>query len=164
MSWYRRTRTAARTWIAALGLALAAVGGGVAQDEVMPIENLRLPLERYEDGTLKTQVRAGVALVPPEGLIVASNVVVEMFAPDGTLDLRMEAEDCRLDRQQGAADSSSRVRVERGDVTLSGEGFVWSGEKKRVRIKSKARVAFRRDLLKTKERLDKLLGRSEESR
>jgi len=162
MNWCRRTKTSARLRMLAAGLALAA--GAAAQDDVMPIENLRLPLERYEDGTLKTQVRAGAALVPPEGLIVASNVVVEMFAPDGTLDLRMEAEDCRLDRERGAADSSSAVRVQRGDVKLSGKGFVWSGEKKRVRIKAEARVAFRRDLFKTKGPLDKLLGRSEESR
>jgi hypothetical protein len=139
---------------------LAAACGCPAQEAAMPIRNLRLPLEHYEDGTVKTQLRAGVALVPPQGIVTASNVVVELFLPDGSVDVRLDAEDCRFDREQGRVDSENRVKVTRAGVELSGKGFIWQREKQRVKILSRARVAFQRDLKKTRGSLTARLGRS----
>lgn len=134
------------------------VGSGVlAQDgEAMPIENLRLPLEHYEDGTVKTQFKAAFALVPPKGVIVATNVVIELFLPDGTRDAIVEAEDCRYDREGQTVTSDSRIRMERQGVVISGKGFEWLGARERVRILSVARVSFARNIAATSNILKRL--------
>lgn len=146
-------------WVAAASPAVREV---VAQDAAMPIKNLRMPLEHYKDGTVKTQLKAAYALVPPDGLILASNVVMEMFFEDGALDSVIKAVDCRYSRDQQHVQSDSAIRIERNGIVISGKGFEWYGEEHRVEICSEARVEFRRDLSRTRDLLERSVTRREE--
>lgn len=132
----------------------------VAAEDGLPIENLRLPIDHYPDGTIKTQLKAVFARVPPSGAIVASNVVVELFREDASLDAVIRAEKCRYDKEKRIAESESAIRIERNGVIISGQGFEWNGAKERVRILSMAKVLFTRDLSRTGEALQS--GRKEQ--
>ena len=55
-----------RLWISVIlgGLILAAARPAQGDDEPMPIKNLRLPLDRDENGRIKTQLVAEQAALP----------------------------------------------------------------------------------------------------
>lgn len=138
---------------AAYVLMIAAAVGGTpvtrAQEDAVPIENLRLPIEHYPDGTVKTQLTAGLALMGSSGMMTASNVVFTLFRSDGSVDAVIHAEDCRYDKEAKTAESESSIRIERSGVTISGKGFEWRGDQERVRILSLAKVRFKRNLAGT---------------
>jgi len=148
--------------LSCLAATLLTVQAGRAQDSAVPVERLRLPIEHYEDGTVKTQLKAEHALVPQAGAIVASNVVVELFRPDASTDAVIHAEDCRYDREEGKVESDSKIRVERNGIVITGRGFEWYGDKERVKILSMARVVFQRDLSRTQEFLTERKERAPE--
>lgn len=153
MSFFDRRRTLLLT--ACLAATLPAARAGRAQDAAVPIQNLRMPVEHYEDGTVKTQLKAGLALVPQSGTIVASNVVLELYHEDASLDAVINADDCSYNREESQAESDSNIRIERDGIVITGKGFEWQGNKERVKILSMARVVFQRNLSRTRGLLSK---------
>jgi hypothetical protein len=146
--------------IAMMALLLVA-DGARAQDEetprVYPIRDLRLPLEQYEDGAVKTQLRAGGAEVPPRGHVHGRDVLLEMFDPGGGTNVAVWAETCRYSRRYQTAGSDGPVRVEARGLKVTGRGFVWESGQERVIIKQDVRVVLQRDLAKTKGALRSIL-------
>jgi len=124
--------------------ATAAVAEPKPDEAELPIEDVLLPVELYDDGTVKTQIVAGRARIPAAGDIVATQVKIQFFSPDGELESRVMAERCRYDRQRGRATSDSPVRYERKGAVISGVGFEWHAEEAFVKILDKAKVVFRR--------------------
>ncbi|MCK5528374.1 MAG: hypothetical protein KAI74_01710 [Kiritimatiellae bacterium] len=122
----------------------------IAEEMATPVKNLRLPMEYYEGGAVKTQLKAGFALVPPKGIIIASNVVMEMFFEDGSTNVVMTAESCRYDRAKEMASSAGKVKIVRDDVILTGKGFEWFSDRERVKILSEAKIVLRRKAGKSK--------------
>lgn len=116
----------------------------IAEEMAMPVKNLRLPMEHYENGAVKTQLKAGFALVPPKGIIIASNVVMEMFFEDGSTNVVMTAESCEYDRAKETATSTGKIKIVRDDVVLTGKGFEWYSNRERVKILSEAKIVLRR--------------------
>ena len=87
----------ARALVAVLWVAV--VSASTAQDdENLPIENVILPVEVYDDGTVKTRFLAGRARIPAAGPIVATDVKIEFYKPDGQLESRVMADRCRSER------------------------------------------------------------------
>lgn len=128
----------------ALAIVLATVAGRSAcAQEVMPIEDLRLPLEHYDDGTLKAQLVAGWAKVPPRGAVEATDVRVELYNRDGSLSGTMQVEHCRYDRDTRRVTSDSKVRLERDSVVITGIGMEWDAEQETVRIRRDPKVVFK---------------------
>ena len=117
-----------------------------AQDEVimMPIEDLRLPLERHANGQTKTQLTAGRALVPSsgEGDIKAENIGVEVFDETGASIGVMTAESGVYSRQEQTAVSTGRVEVAREGVVVTGKGMIWKGLEETVKVTSDVRVVI----------------------
>ena len=130
-----------RLWISAILAAAAclavepalAAGGGSVTGEVasvagrgpaedMPIKDLRLPLERYEDGKIKTQLVAAQARIPPKGDIEARKVRLEFYKND-TIDALMVADDCRYNRASGTARSDSPIRLQSEGILITGIAF-----------------------------------------
>ncbi len=132
--------------IAVIGLvsASALVSMVVAEEMAMPVKNLRLPMEYYESGAVKTQLKAGFALVPPKGMIVASNVVMHMFFEDGSTNVMMTADSCNYDREKQSADSDGKIKIVRDNITITGKGFEWYSERERVKITSDAKIVLTR--------------------
>jgi hypothetical protein len=111
-----------------------------------PIQALRLPLEFHEDGSVKSQLRAGLADVPATGAIHAAEVRFEVFEPDGSTNLVVTAEDCTFDRVHGLATSETRVSLARADVSIRGVGLEWELTNQMIRLKHDVEVVLRRNL------------------
>ena len=58
----------------------------------------------------------------------------------------MTADDCTYSRETGIAKSESNVRVERGDIVVTGKGFEWSATNQIVKIMSDVKVTLKGDL------------------
>ena len=116
----------------------------MAEEMAMPVKNLRLPMEHYESGAVKTQLKAGFALVPPKGMIVASNVVMHMFFEDGSTNVLMVAENCNYDREKQSANSEGKIKIVRDNIIITGKGFEWYSERERVKILSGAKIVLTR--------------------
>ena len=121
--------------------------GALSGDEkTIPIEDLRLPLEYYEDGKIKTQLIAGLAKVPPRGDIEASDVRVEFYRENGESEARMFAEECRYMRTAAMATSESNVRLEREGIVITGTGLEWRAKEQMVKILDNAKVVLKRSI------------------
>lgn len=141
-----------------LGLFASVAGGQTNQPiEDLPIEDVVMPVEVYEDGTVKTRILAARAQIPAVGDILAVDAKIEFYAPDGTLESRVLSERFRFDRQKGLATSDGWVRYERKGITITGEGFEWYAEQQYVKILDDAKVAVQRRDIKG---LGGRLGRS----
>ncbi|MDP6524717.1 MAG: hypothetical protein QGH15_10895 [Kiritimatiellia bacterium] len=125
-------------------IAFAAVRVATGEQEAPRIENLRLPLEFYDDGTVKRQLQAGVARVPAKGPIDARKVKVECFDRTGALELIMISDKCSYDREAGTAKSSEDVKVAARGLLISGKGFTWESNGQTVDIHENCRVVFNR--------------------
>lgn len=113
-----------------------------AEEMAMPVKKLRLPMEYYESGAVKTQLKAGFALVPPKGIIVASNVVMHMFFEDGSTNVMMTADNCKYNREKQSATSDGKIKIVRDNIVITGKGFEWYSERERVKIISDAKIVL----------------------
>jgi hypothetical protein len=130
-----------RFWVGCLVVVLAAIGG-YAQDK---LTELRLPLGYYPDGTLKAELRASDADIESEIRFRGRHVRYRSYAPDGSVDIAMDAADALVNRATMTASSTGAVKIVKGEVEISGVGFDWYGEEKKVKIKSQARIEFLRN-------------------
>ena len=118
------------------------------------IEDLRLPLEFYADGTLKSELFAERAHVQPDTTIAASGIVFRVFDTNGMVDLTITAQDAECSREQQAGWSDKSVSIQKGDMLVTGKGFKWSGSDGTMRILRQARVSFPSELIKTERILE----------
>ena len=127
--------------------ALLLCRAGYGQAPMLEVKNLRFPMEHYEDGSLKTELTAETAKQTEDGGIInATGVRVEFFAPDGRLEAVAEADTCLYDRVSGTATSDGPVHVNRGAFDVTGRGFEWSMEKSLFRILNDVRVVVPGDM------------------
>jgi LPS export ABC transporter protein LptC len=117
---------------------------GLAQEAKLPIKGMRIPLELFEDGRVKMQFSAARARVP-EGRaeMEASEVLVESFEVDGSLAMIMEADTCWYNRTTGRLDSDGPVRMDRGDMEITGVGMEWKASEQKLRLYSDVRVVLK---------------------
>lgn len=136
----------ASTGVAAAAEALEDASGIAGGASESPIQELRLPLEFYDNGALKSQLTAAFANVPETGAIDASDVRFEMFEPDGVTNLVVTAEECRFDRDAGLATSQTRVTLRKRDVAISGVGLEWELTNEVIRLRDDVKVVMQRTL------------------
>jgi len=139
MKWSTEYRFPAGLTVALL---LSLFGSATSAEELLPIEDAVMPLEVYDDGTVKTRVSAARARIPAAGDIVAVDAKIEFYRSDGELESRIIAERLRYDRQKGFASSDGHVRYERKGAVITGEGFEWHAEEQLVKILNNAKVVF----------------------
>ena len=113
------------------------------EDEDWPFLDVRVPLELYEDGAVKTEIRADAAGMPDGGITHAKGVEVVLYSPDGEQEARFEGERCRYDRAARRVESDGPVRLESGNVVVVGRGLRWDAQEEHVRILHDVRVTFR---------------------
>ena len=141
-SWTEIARRAA--WWAALAAAAAAALAAPAGEP--PVEQLRMPIDYHPDGRIKTQVTAGSARISAEGPVDATDVRVEMYGTNGTVEGRMEAKHCILNREAGTGTSDSDVRVQAQGAVITGTGFEWNAKARTVRILRNAKVVMEKNM------------------
>ena len=128
------------------GLAIVlALGVPLAWGADAPIKNLRIPLEHYEDGKVRTQITAGTAAMQEGGSVDAQNVRIEIFGRDGVVEGLVEAGDCFVDREKQMVTSTNTVRVTQKGVSITGVGFEWQAADQSFKILTHARVVFIRE-------------------
>jgi hypothetical protein len=129
----------------ASGPALTNAAAGAATNA--PMENVRVPLEHWPDGKIKTQIVAAEARMPEEGGdLQASRIRIETYFEDGRPENLVMAQDCRLGKDRQSAKSEGSVHMERDGVLITGKGFVWNGEEQSIRILRDVRVVLQRNI------------------
>ncbi len=128
-----------RIGILLVGMVVVGLPAARAQE---PIEDLRVPMEYYEDGTLKSELFASRAAVRADGVIAAWGIVFRRFTALSVLDSVIRAEDALFNQEQQIATSRRAMSMQSGDLHIAGEGFTWNGTEGVLRIHQKARVTF----------------------
>jgi hypothetical protein len=117
---------------------------GWAAEAELPIKGMRIPLDHFEDGRVKMQFSAAQARVPEgSGEVETSEALVESFNADGSLAMVMEADNCWYNRATGRLSSDGPVRMDRGDMEVTGVGMEWKADEQKLRLHSRVRVVLK---------------------
>lgn len=117
---------------------------GETNNAIKPVEGVKLALERYENGKIKTQLIAGKAKPPISGdLWEMWDVRIESYTSDGTIQSLMTTDDCTYSRESGTAKSESNVRMEKAGIVIMGKGFDWNATNQVVNILSDVKVVLK---------------------
>ena len=112
----------------------AAYSNCVAHLEV-PAEDVTIPVETFDDGSVKVMVFAKKAqYFLDKGLVWAEGVVVKKFRDDGTVDARIDAKSCVVDRFSKSGWAEGAARVVHGKTTFSGRGVYFSSPESYVKV------------------------------
>lgn len=91
------------------------------------VEGIEIPLETYDDGTVKIQVKARRArFVLKENLLVTEGLVIRKLDESGGELSRIEAEDCIIDRDTKSGWAKGKVKVTNDKTVFTGEDAYFS--------------------------------------
>ena len=140
-----RPRGRRRGLACALLCAAVAAFGADETETATVMEDLRLPFEHYDDGRVKVQLMAGVAYIPADGPVRASEVRLEFYDREGKLESVLSVDSCEFDREDGTINSGANVRFARTGISISGRGCELDSEKEMVRLFNDVRVVLSYD-------------------
>ena len=107
-----------------------------------PAIDVAIPVETFEDGSVKTSIKAARAQFFVEtGLVWAEGVEVSQFDERGTLVTKIEAERCVVDRESKSGWAPGRAKAEYGKTVVEGENVYFSFPEQYVMIFSRAGVS-----------------------
>ena len=100
-----------------------------------PAEDVKIPLDTFADGSVKTMVSAKKAyLFSREGLVWAEGVEIRRFREDGTQESLVEAASCVVDRTTKSGWAEGPARVVQGKTSFRGEDVYFSSPEEYVRV------------------------------
>ena len=100
-----------------------------------PADDVTVPLETFDDGSVKVIVHARKAQYFPEnGLVWASGVVVKKFTGEGVLDARIDAENCVIDRLAKSGWADGPATIVHGKTVFRGRGVYFSSPEAYVKV------------------------------
>ncbi len=108
------------------------------------IENFRTPIDKHDNGVVKTMLRARRAVLAGANEVRADAVVVELYDSAGALEGILTADDAIIDQRNQRGRSSGPVRFERRGVSIAGVGMRWDGPRNLVWIETNAVVRLER--------------------
>ena len=92
-----------------------------------PAENVTIPVETFEDGSVKVLVSAAKAqYFLQEGLVWAEGVEVKKLAKGGAVEACLEAKNCVVDRNAKSGWAEGAAKVTQGKTTFSGKGVYFT--------------------------------------
>lgn len=115
-----------------------------------PLQGLRVPLDYYEDGTLKHELIAKEARALVDGSIDAEGVEFRLFTPEGKEEVTIRAAQATVDRAGRKGHSERPVSLMREKLLLTGEGFEWNGVAETIRILRRVRLTFPSEMFREK--------------
>lgn len=114
---------------------LRAVYTNCLQKLEQPADDVTVPVETFPDGSVKTLIFAKRAqYFLDTGLVWASGVVVKKFKSDGSLDGRIDADSCVIDRFSKSGWAEGPATVVHGNTTFKGEGVYFSSPESYVKV------------------------------
>ena len=106
-----------------------------------PAIDVAIPVETFDDGSVKTSIKAARAQYFVEtGLVWAEGVEVCQFDENGALVTKIEAERCVVDRESKSGWAPGRAKAEYGKTVVEGDDVYFSFPEQYVMIFSKAGV------------------------
>ena len=100
-----------------------------------PAEDVTVPVEMHPDGSVRLVVQAKKAqFFLDTGLVWAENVVVRKLDQDGTVDTRIDARSCVIDRFTKSGWAEGAARVQHGKTSFSGRNVYFSSPESYVRV------------------------------
>ena len=104
-----------------------------------PAEDVTIPVETFEDGSVKSMVSAKKAqFFQRDGMIWAEGVVITKFAQDGSREACVEAERCRFDRFTKSGWAEGRASFVQGDMRFGGKGVYFSSPESYVHVSAES--------------------------
>ena len=112
----------------------AAYSNCVSRLEV-PAENVTVPVETFEDGSIKVVISAEKAqYFLDDGLVWAEGVTVKKFDRDGALDGQIDAKSCVVDRFSKSGWAEGPATVVHDKTTFKGRGVYFSSPESYVKV------------------------------
>ena len=112
----------------------------VAHLEV-PAEDVTVPVETFEDGSVKVIVLAKKAqYFLDAGFVWAEGVTIKKFKQDATLEAQIEAESCVVDRVAKSGWAEGSATVTHGKTVFRGKGVYFSSPESYVRVFSDSEI------------------------
>ena len=100
-----------------------------------PADDVTVPIETFEDGSVKAIVHAKRAqYFHDHGLVWGEDVVLKRFKEDGTLDGRIDAKSCVVDRFSKSGWAEGPAKVEHGKTVCRGKGVYVSSPEAYVKV------------------------------
>ena len=101
----------------------------------VPAEDVTIPVETFDDGSVKVMIFAKKAqYFLDKGLVWAEDVTVRRFKPDGTLEAKIEAKNCVVDRFSKSGWAEGLATVTHGKTVFKGEGVYFSSPEGYVKV------------------------------
>ncbi len=123
----------------------AAEGSGADMVQQPYVQGLRLPVEYFPDGSIKTQLNADEAKVSQtNGVIFAKGLRFDMFDQKGASEMTVITPDCTFDRVAGKAFSDEKVTMEKQGLTIKGTGYLWDTIGQKMNLYSDVTVVVNR--------------------
>ena len=106
-----------------------------------PASDVVVPVETFENGTVKTVVKARQAqYFHAKNLVWAKDVTVLKYGEDGTVKVRLTADECAIDRLSKSGWAEGNTRLEYGETVFCGEGVYFSSPEGYVSVLEKADI------------------------
>ena len=113
-----------------------------AQEESWPLRDVVVPLDLYENGDVRAEIRADAARLPTNGVSQAKGIALSFYTPSGASNGVVTAGRCTYSRAERKVTSQDRVRVEKGNVIITAKGLEWRSDAGKVWLKDDVRVQF----------------------
>ena len=100
-------------------------------------------MPEYDDnGKLKSRVLGELAETQADGRIKITNLRIQLYK-EGVIEGTLWAAGCVFDRKDKSAVSDTPVRLEKGNMLVTGVGLKWNGDQQHVEILSAVKVTLR---------------------
>jgi len=100
-----------------------------------PAEDVTVPVEMFEDGSVKVLIYAKKAqYFLDKGLVWAEDVVVKKFKRDGLLGAQVTAKNCVIDRFSKSGWAEGPASVTHGKTVFRGKGIYFSSAEGYVKV------------------------------
>ncbi len=128
--------------LAAAGFhSLAQSGGGIA-DMAQVVEGLKLPLQRYENGRVRTMLSADRARMTNTTVIAEGNILIQLMAEDGSTNGLARAEKGVFNQHDDTAQCYGPVYMEFNGNQLTGTNLYWNSKLHLVRVETNATLTI----------------------
>ena len=120
---------------------MAAVYSNCVRQVNAPAENVTVPVETYEDGSVKVLVSAEKAqYFLKEGLVWGEGVTVRQLGRDGKEEGRIDARNCVIDKNARSGWVEGPARVRQGKLECRGRNVDFAAAESGVRVFEQSEV------------------------
>ena len=120
---------------------LAAAYTNCAEKAGAPATDVSIPVETYDDGSVKTLIKALKAqFFQSSGLVWAQGVTVIQYDEKGSVAVRIDAERCVVDRNTKSGWADGYAKAVYGKTTVVGRNVYFSFEEQYISIFENAEI------------------------